>query len=368
MKPRTAGRETASIVNNPHFWLVVFLTCAITGFYIFAYYTRTPPISDLPFFIRRLVYFEIVNKIHGSLFFIPFVYAAIAFWWRGAVIVWLLAMAVILPWILYVSMNPASFVRNTLFTFIPSMLVVLILFQIKWRENQRKIAAEREAQRRVYLSQVFSAQEDERQRIARELHDDTTQSLLVIANRAQSLLADDRCQALGCEQSREARDETEWIRDQILKVSEGVRRLSLDLRPSILDNMGLVPAIRWLTANLNQENGTDVQISVKGGNRGLMPENDVVIFRIIQEALSNVRRHAHASKVVVTLGFAPTTLKITVRDNGAGFHMPRRIGHFTTEGKLGLIGMQQRAEFLGGTLDIRSQPGKGTMVSAEVRV
>ena len=368
MKTRFTKREAARVVHNPHFWLIVFLTCAITGFYIFAYYARTAPISDLTPFIRRLIYFEIVNKIHGSLFFIPFVYAAIAFWWRGAVIVWLLATAAILPWILYVSMNPESFVRNTLFTFIPSMLVLLILFQIKWRENQRKIAAEREAQRRVYLSQVFSAQEDERQRIARELHDDTTQSLLVIANRAQSLLADDSCQALGCEQSREARSETEWIRDQILKVSEGVRRLSLDLRPSILDNMGLVPAVRWLTANLNQENGTDAQISVKGGNRRLMPENDVVIFRIIQEALSNVRRHARASKVVVTLEFTPATLKITVRDNGAGFHVPERIGHFTAEGKLGMIGMQQRVQFLGGTLAIRSHPGKGTSVSAEVRV
>jgi len=117
---------------------------------------------------------------------------------------------------------------------------------------------------------------------------------------------------------------------------------------------------------LNQEDGINSKVVVSGQERKLRPEAEVTIFRIIQEALNNVRRHSRASEAVVTLDFAPESLKIMVQDNGNGFSLNETLGNLAGKGKLGLIGVQQRARLLNGTCTIRSQPGKGTSVSVEI--
>ncbi|GAI30979.1 unnamed protein product, partial [marine sediment metagenome] len=166
----------------------------------------------------------------------------------------------------------------------------------------------------------------------------------------------------------EVRKHAEWIRNTILQVSEDIRRLSRDLRPSLLDNMGLVPALRWLLNRLGQEDGIVTEMAVSGVERKLPSEIEVSIFRIVQEALNNVRRHSKASIAVLTLEFNSKSLKIMVHDNGKGFFLRETVGKLAAEGKLGIIGMQQRAQFLSGTLDIHSEPGKGTTVSIELMV
>ena len=125
-------------------------------------------------------------------------------------------------------------------------------------------------------------------------------------------------------------------------------------------------ALTWFVKEWNQQTSIDTQILIKGSERKLKSEHDVAVFRIIQEALSNVRRHSEASNVVVTLEFAPASLQIMVRDDGKGFNVPKRIGHLAAEGKLGLIGMHQRSQFLGGAFHIDSSPGKGTSISVHV--
>jgi two-component system sensor histidine kinase DegS len=218
-----------------------------------------------------------------------------------------------------------------------------------------------EKERQVYMSQIFKAQEDERRRIARELHDDTIQELLVIANRAQTLVSGD-----GNETTVGMRERAEWIRDAILHLLENLRRLSLDLRPSVLDDIGLVPALRLMVDHLNQEDEINTKMVVQGTEKKLRPEAEVTIFRIVQEALNNVRRHAKATEAVVALKFAPECLEIMVKDNGKGFSLNETIRNLTAEGKLGLIGMQQRAQLINSTFNIYSQPGKGTLVSIEI--
>ncbi len=131
--------------------------------------------------------------------------------------------------------------------------------------------------------------------------------------------------------------------------------------------MGLVPALGWLVERLNKEDGIDTKILVWGEKRKLKPEADVMIFRIVQEALNNVRRHSKASAVRVAVEFAQESLRIAVHDNGRGFSLPKTMRDFTARGKLGLIGMQQRAEFLDGLFQIRSNPSKGTSVTIEIK-
>ena len=346
--------EPGRIIHSIHFWVII----AIIGALTLIYYAWN---DWFPWYWRFFV-FELRNHVIGSLFFIPFVYASLVFWWRGSLIVWVLSAVAMLPCVIYYSFSPGSFMVNSVLAFAPLMVVIIIAFERRWRETQKRILAEREEERQVYMSQIFKAQENERQRIAQELHDGTIQELLVIANRAQTLVSGD-----GNETTVQKREHAEWVRDAILQLLEDVRRLSLDLRPSVLDDIGLVPALRWLIDHLNHEGGIETNVVVHGAERKLSSETEVTIFRIVQEALNNARRHSKATEAVVTLEFAPESLEITVRDNGDGFSLSETIGKLATEGKLGLIGMQQRAQFLNGALHISSKPGEGTSISIEVK-
>lgn len=345
--------ELHKMLVNVHFWVVGVITIAITVIY-HDWYNRYD-------WFWYFSVFEFRNDIIGSLFFIPFLYASLVFWWRGSLIIWSLSMAAVLPRMIYYSFDFASLARNIAFAFVPLALVAAIALELQWREKQRQTLVEREEERQVYMSQIFKAQENERQRIAQELHDGTIQELLVIANRAQTLVSGD-----GNETTVEMRERAEWVRDAILQLLEDVRRLSLDLRPSVLDDIGLVPALRWLVDHLNQEGEINTKVVVHGVERKLRSETEVTIFRIVQEALNNARRHSKATKAVVTLEFAPDSLEIMVQDNGDGFSLSETLGKLAAEGKLGLIGMQQRAKFLNSTFNIYSQPGKGTLVSIEI--
>jgi two-component system sensor histidine kinase DegS len=345
--------ELDKLSRSPHFWTAVAITAAIAVLYYkwaewFPWYWR--------FFI-----FEFANDIIGLLFFVPFLYAAIVFWWRGALIIWLLSAVTLLPFVVHYSVNIEDFIRNVIFSLLPLSVAALVALEIEWRSTQRKVMVEREKERQLYMAEVLKAQEDERHRIALELHDNTTQELLVIANRVQALMSNAECGI-----TAEARRHAEWIRDAILQISKNIRNMSLDMRPSLLDDVGLVSALRWSISRLNQDSGIKTKVVLQGMERKLSPEVEVQIFRIIQESLSNIRRHSNATEVLVTLSFTPHSFEITVQDNGKGFAFRKTIEELTPKGKLGLIGMQQRAELVGGVCAIQSQPGKGTLVSVRI--
>ena len=337
------------IIHNIHFWIIIAVIAVITVIY-YAWQDWFP-------WFWGFYFFEYKNDMLGSLFLIPFIYASLVFWWRGSLIVWLISVVVTVPRLIHYSPTLESFIRNITLPVVPLTVVLLIALELKWRETQRKIVVEREEERQVYMSQIFKAQEDERQRIAQELHDDTTQELMVIANRAQKLVSGK------IPVTPEAREYGKSIRDAALQLSEEIRRLSRDLRPSILDNVGLVPAIRWLVDRLNEEEMIDGKVVLKGIERDFGSELEVTIFRIVQEALNNVRRHSQATQVLVIVEFSPESVKIVVNDNGKGFILNKTAGDLAAEGKLGIIGMQQRSQFLNSTFEIHSQVGKGTSVS-----
>lgn len=213
---------------------------------------------------------------------------------------------------------------------------------------------------RFYLQQVTMAQEEERRRIARELHDDTIQDLVVLSRRLDSLTrgADDADHL-----SAQDAAVIEELRRQTDNILGEIRRFSQDLRPSILDDLGLVPALEWLTFDLSQDFGIDIDIDVIGPLRRFPPEVELVVFRIAQEALRNVWKHAEASKAWVSLEFAADETILTVKDNGKGFELPERAQSLAAIGKLGLAGMQERAQLIGGRLTLHSEPGKGTTVT-----
>jgi len=212
-----------------------------------------------------------------------------------------------------------------------------------------------------YVQQITKAQEDERKRISRELHDEAAPPLLLLIQRLDSIASHTHPKL-----SKPLKDNLEVLRNQAIESLEGLRRCAQDLRPRILDDLGLVPALEWMAEDLAKNYGIDAHVEVTGDGLDLPDEAQLLLFRIAQEALSNIRRHAQASMAVMKLEFEDNSFRITISDNGHGFELPERIGDLASIGKLGLAGMQERARLLGGRLKIQSEPGKGTQVIAEI--
>ncbi len=212
---------------------------------------------------------------------------------------------------------------------------------------------------RFYVQQVTKAQEEERKRISHELHDETIQALVVLSRRLDNLASDKK----GLPE--EHRRNLEEIWQQTNDVIREIRRLSQDLRPAALDRLGLVPALEWLASEAAEYSGIHTDVSVHGNVRRFSGEVELVLFRITQEALRNVWRHSGASTAKITVEFEENKVRITISDNGKGFRIPERMVDYARDGKLGLAGMQERAQLIGGTLKVSSREGNGTNVVIE---
>jgi len=214
---------------------------------------------------------------------------------------------------------------------------------------------ERDAQRQRLLRTVITAQEDERKRIARELHDETTQSLAVLTMGIET--------AAAAIKSGGPTPRLDEVKALAVRTLDEVHRLILDLRPSVLDDLGLFSALRWYAERYLATRGIAVRCEVRELDRRLAPEVEIALFRIGQEAMNNIARHAKAESVLIQLGLDGKDLHIEIEDDGQGFEpavSPQDRPHY------GLLGMRERAELLGGTALIESAPGKGTRL--EIRV
>lgn len=352
------SRKAKSGVYNPHFWAIACIMAALILIYNASYFGIA---SWFPW-IRDVVTAQgIYAFVPILLFLAPLIYAGVVFRLRGFLVTWAIFVAAILPRTLQQTPSLESLMRVALFTLVALLLglLVALVYNPEAKEDALKLT---KAGRRISLARILKMQEYERQHVSRELHDKIIQALLVIANRANALGAGDYGNL-----TPEARKQAEQITVMLLLAVDDVRRLSRDLRPSILDNVGLLPALRWLAEHTTQESGVRVEIRVNGIEHRLRPEVEMIVFRIAQEALKNVARHSKATKAVVTLNFAASNFKMTIEDNGQGFCLPESISDYASEGKLGLARIEQQARLLEGTLDIQSEPGKGTVVTVETK-
>jgi two-component system sensor histidine kinase DegS len=134
----------------------------------------------------------------------------------------------------------------------------------------------------------------------------------------------------------------------------------------VLEQLGLARGLRHLMNELSKGNGIDVRYELHGKVRRIDRDDELVMFRIAQEALTNIRKHSHATKAVLRLEFTRSKVILRVRDNGVGFEVPKAIGDFASTSRLGLIGIRERVELLGGTWKITSRLGEGTSLSVEI--
>jgi two-component system sensor histidine kinase UhpB len=217
------------------------------------------------------------------------------------------------------------------------------------------LAAYRERLREV-AARALGAAEEERKRIARELHDETAQMLAALLIRIRVV--------------RGARDAAatdallEDMRAEVGQALEGIRRFARGLRPPALDELGLVPAIESHVRYLAEIARLDITVDADELGHGLPPEAELALYRIVQESLSNVVRHAGATRAAVRIAREPDRVVVTVDDDGRGFD-PAEVAA-REPGRLGLFGMSERAIYLGGRAEVTSTPGAGTRVRAEV--
>lgn len=212
-----------------------------------------------------------------------------------------------------------------------------------------------------YIGAITSGQEEERRRIARELHDDTIQSLIAFKQRIQLVEMDWEghpvVQALG---------ELEGAAEQTI---ENLRRMVAALRPIYLEDLGLVAAINMLVGETSKQLGSNVEFICQGQEQRLDAPVELALYRIVQEALSNITRHSEATAASVRMAFASDDIHIVIEDNGKGFQVPRSPSAFAPGGHFGLLGVFERADLIGGEVQVESSPGKGTrlVVSAPIR-
>ncbi len=226
---------------------------------------------------------------------------------------------------------------------------------------------EREEARGQLLRKVISAQEEERKRIARELHDDTSQALAALVMGLETALA-----PLPPSGSRERLEEVKTL---AVRTLEEVHRLIFDLRPSVLDDLGLLSAIRWYAERSLEPRGIAVRCEFSGpgtpaegvGER-LPPQVETALFRVVQEAITNIVKHAEAETVLIQCTLREGTLTIEIEDDGKGFDPSEPAGPVGGGRGLGLLGMRERVELLGGTVQIESSPGHGTRIALKVPV
>jgi PAS domain S-box-containing protein len=223
----------------------------------------------------------------------------------------------------------------------------------------RDITQEKQQQENVqaYIQQITRAQEDERKRISRDLHDDVSPDIIVLIQKLDNLASTQRLKLAT------VKEKLQELRGQAVKALEGLRATAQGLRPRIIDDLGLVAALEWIAEGLEKDQGIQVKVAAEGMDRPLPPEAQIVLFRIAQEALNNIRKHAKASLVNISLVVGKDEIKMTVTDNGQGFEVPARAEEMVSAGRLGLMGMYERARLMAGNLQIKSAPGKGTEVS-----
>ncbi len=282
------------------------------------------------------------------LYFIPVLYAALNFGFEGALPTGLWCLLLTLPNIIVVHRGAERIGVLAQLVFLV-LLGSVVAIRVD-KERRAKLAAE-DANRRLaeiqaslksFIGLALRAQEEERFRLSRELHDETVQEL-VVAKAALENVPEG--------QGQHAR--LELVDAALQRCIDGIRRFCRALRPSVLDDLGLVPALEWLLSDLSDRTGIRTTLEEHGDRLRLDPEQELVIFRVGQEALHNIEHHAHASRVVVRLTYDPGPLCLDVVDDGCGFDPAQ-----DQEGNLGLAGMQERASLIGAAFEVLSRPGQ----------
>ena len=229
--------------------------------------------------------------------------------------------------------------------------------------TERKLAEERlktsHAQLRRLSAHLESVREEEKKKIARDLHDEASQLLASLSVHLEAAI----------ETLPEGAVKTEAILKKSqaisIRILDQLHKMIYDLRPALLDELGLIPAISSLADSHLTVSGVKVNLSSSGIVRKLQPKTEITLFRIVQEAFNNIIKHAYASRVLVNVDFKTDRIKISIKDDGKGFNVKDTVSNRDKPLGLGLLGMEERIKLIDGSIIIKSNPGRGTQIMIE---
>lgn len=294
------------------------------------------------------VLLESAHHVPAVLFIIPVVYASLSFGWEGGALTGAWSALLTIPNLLLWHRAEFAWVGELLET----LMVVVVGSVLGWRvERERRLREHLQ----YYASELLRAQEAERLRVARDLHDDTVQSLALLCRGLDQVLEE-------CERKETAIEIVRGLREHANEAVDSARRFCADLRPAVLDDLGLAAGVQWLIRDVGERTGIEASLQVSGEERRLERETELVAFRITQEALRNVEKHARAKHLRAKLQFARDGVSMQVQDDGVGFTLPP-MDRISSGEHLGLTGMRERARLVGGTVTVRTRPARGTTVS-----
>ncbi len=220
----------------------------------------------------------------------------------------------------------------------------------------------KEESRRKLLNLVISAQEEERKRIARGLHDETSQLLTSLTVNLEAVIATLPTNA------GETAAKLRRIQSLTAKTLEEIHKIIYELRPTLLDDLGLVVAVRWHAENYLETVGVKVHLKTTGRERRLPAPIETALFRAIQEAATNIVRHASAKSAHISIEFNETSVAVHIEDDGMGFDLGEVMRMKDGGRGLGLLSMKERVELLGGVLGVKSQPELGTRIAVKIPI
>jgi len=340
-------RNTAPPLRDRRFWAIQFMVLTIEVSHIF-FEEKLLLDSESELYLLSI-----------SIFLIPVVYAAISFGRKGSIPTAFWALLLSIPEIF------GHGVITRIGTLTQFGIIIVIATIVANRVDSENIASEeaRESNLRllkskenleIYIALATEAQEEERRRLSRELHDETLQSLV---GALVEIAAVSKAENFESQKPRLLR-----IQVTLEEIIINVRRYCKDLRPSLLDDLGLIDAIDWLANDLQNRSKIQIAMKIIGEPNRLPSSDELLIFRIVQEALHNVERHSGATYAEILLLFKGRILTVSIGDNGCGLS-PKGP---PTEAGLGLRGIDERTKLLKGTVRIESIPNSGTKITLEV--
>ncbi len=350
--------QVVSWLRKPQLWLAIIILVLAT----IPQYAESPEFPDY-LFPWRFIPFE-RHTIERIFFLLPIGYSAITVGIRTGMALTGISFAFMLPRIAMFSPAPIDALFEALL--VAALGIFFCLFrkiQIDMRQQKERdleVVRKMHENQRFYIRQAVMAQEEERKRISRDLHDDTVQVLGGLSRKMDNFIR---------KNTTLSEQDVEFLKQLHESLNVGlteVQRFSQDLRPSLLDFLGLLTALRSLVHKAEEHYELAIGFEVVGDERRFRPELEILIFRIIQEALSNIGRHAHASSAKVRIEFLDNKTIFTISDNGVGFDLPESVDDLPRIGRLGLAGIHERAQLLDGLFNVLSIKGEGTTITIEM--
>ncbi|RIJ33979.1 sensor histidine kinase [Pontibacter oryzae] len=260
------------------------------------------------------------------------------------------------------TLDPLILITPVMLILAVGIIVFVVLYQRRMLQHQENLRQLQLMKQHQLLEATFKAQEDERRRVARDLHDEVGAMLAVVKLNLHQLVT-----------SANLEDETFLaksynMRQQLDDVLSSVRRISHDLMPVVLEKMGLVPAFEAMRRTLAATGQIELLLDYNEKNVRLPAQHELLLYRMVQELLNNTLKHAQASQVTINLHFGVATTLLKYKDNGIGFDMDAMREEQQESGGLGIMSLQSRTALLDGSIHIHSEPGTGTTAEISIPV